>query len=46
MVYMSTVKNKNRLRTIDAVMPHLQKILVSADWLISSVFFFNTRAIN
>ena len=25
MVYMSTVKNKNRLRTIDAVMPHLQK---------------------
>ena len=35
-----TLQN-NRLNYI---IPHLQKILAS-DWLFSSVFFFNTRAI-
>ena len=30
---------------ITNLIPHLQKILAS-DWLFSSVFFFNTRAIN
>ena len=40
-----SVFSKRNYYLINQLIPQLQKILAS-DWLFSSVFFFNTRAIN